>query len=165
MVQVDGAAHLCVGRNDASASAFAHEFSQGDIKIGHLWSRVTPSAAPVAGAYLKVTNSGTKPDRLTGGSTPIADRIEIHQMTMDNGIARMRQLREGIEIAPGASVDLAPGGIHLMLIKPNKQLIEGNSFKATLEFARKGPVEVEFIVQRNAAAETGSSNGHGGHAP
>jgi copper(I)-binding protein len=76
----------------------------------------------------------------------------------------MRQLREGIEIAPGASVDLAPGGIHLMLIKPNKQLIEGNSFKATLEFARKGPVEVEFIVQRNAAAETGSSNGHGGHA-
>lgn len=146
-----------------STSAFAHQFSQGDIKIGHPWSRVSPSTAPVAGAYLTVTNSGTEPDRLTGGSTPIADRIEVHQMTMDDGIARMRPLPDGIEVAPGASVELAPGGIHLMLIKPNQQLIEGSSFKATLEFARAGTVEIEFVVQRNPAVETGSGNEHGGH--
>jgi hypothetical protein len=148
-----------------STSAFAHQFSQGDISIGHPWSRFTPTATPVAGAYLTVTNSGSQPDRLTGGSTPIADRIEVHQMTMDDGIARMRPLPDGVEIAAGASVELAPGGIHLMLIKPNQQLIEGSSFKATLEFARAGTVEIEFVVQRNPTVETGSGNEHGGHTP
>jgi len=124
-----------------------------------------PSAAPVAGAYLTLTNSGTAPDRLTGGSTPIAERIEVHQMIMDDGIARMRLLPGGIEVAPGASVELAPGGIHLMLIKPSQQSIEGDSFKATLEFARAGSVEVEFVVQRNPSAETGNGTEHGGHGP
>jgi hypothetical protein len=52
-----------------------------------------------------------------------------------------------------------------MLIKPNQQLIEGSSFKATLEFARAGTVEIEFVVQRNPTVETGSGNEHGGHTP
>ena len=68
-----------------------------------------PSAAPVAGAYLTLTNSGAAPDTLTGGSTPIADRIEVHQMTMGDGIGRMRPLPKGVEIAAGAQVELAPG--------------------------------------------------------
>ena len=85
-------------------------------------------------------------------------------MTMDDGIARMRPLPDGVEISAGASVELAPGGTHLMLTKPNQQLIEG-SFKATLEFARAGAVEIEFVVQRNPTVDTGSGNEHGGHAP
>ncbi|EBU8090014.1 hypothetical protein DLM19_24225, partial [Salmonella enterica subsp. enterica serovar Agona] len=60
---------------------------------------------------------------------------------------------------------LAPGGIQLMLINPSQQLIEGNSFKATLQFARAGSVEVEFLVQRNASAETGNGTEHEGHGP
>lgn len=147
-----------------SANAFAHEFAKGDIKIGHPWSRVTPSAAPVAGAYLTVTNSGTESDRLIGGSTPVAERVEIHQMTMDDGVARMRPLAEGVEIAAGATAELAPGGTHIMLIKPDRQLVEGERFKATLEFARAGSIEVEFVVQRKAAGETEDSDAHGGHA-
>ncbi|MEO9808558.1 MAG: copper chaperone PCu(A)C [Nitratireductor sp.] len=148
-----------------STAVQAHEFSRGDIRIDHPWSRITPSVAPVAGAYLTVINSGTEADRLTGGSTPIAERIEIHRMTMENGIARMRPLPDGVEIAPGASVELAPGGIHLMLIKPSRQLVEGDRFKARLDFAKGGAVDVEFVVQKNASAETGSGAEHGGHAP
>ncbi|WP_336072094.1 copper chaperone PCu(A)C [Nitratireductor rhodophyticola] len=148
-----------------STVSMAHQFSQGDLRIGHPWSRVMPSAAPVAGAYLTLTNSGAAPDTLTGGSTPIADRIEVHQMTMGDGIGRMRPLPKGVEIAAGAKVELAPGGIQLMLINPSQQLIEGNSFKATLQFARAGSVEVEFLVQRNASAETGNGTEHEGHGP
>lgn len=148
-----------------SANAFAHDFAKGDIKIDHPWSRVTPSAAPVAGAYLTVTNSGTMADRLIGGSTPIAERIEIHQMSIDDGVARMRPLTEGVEIAAGATAELAPGGTHIMLIKPSRQLIEGERFAATLEFARAGAIEVEFVVQRNPEVQTGNGSEHGGHAP
>lgn len=146
-----------------STGAFAHDFSKGAIRIDHPWSRVTPSAAPVAGAYLTVTNLGTEADRLMGGSTPIAERIEIHQMSIDDGVARMRPLTEGVEIAAGATAELVPGGTHLMLIKPSRQLIEGERFTATLEFARAGAIEVEFVLQRNPEVQTGSE--HGGHAP
>lgn len=148
-----------------STDAFAHDFAKGDIRIDHPWSRVTPSAAPVAGAYLTVTNSGTIADRLIGGSTPIAERVEIHQMSIDDGVARMRPLTEGVEIAAGATAELAPGGTHIMLIKPSRQLIDGERFAATLEFARAGAIEVEFVVQRNAEVQTGNGSEHGGHAP
>lgn len=148
-----------------STAAPAHEFSAGDIKIDHPWARVTPSRAPVAGAYLTVQNSGPESDNLVGGSTPIAERIEVHQMSMDGGIARMRPLPEGVKIAPRTTVQLAPGGIHLMLIKPDRQLIEGERFEATLEFARAGSIDVEFVVQRNASIETGNGNEHGGDMP
>src|SRR5690606_36397332 len=115
-----------------STAVSAQEFSSGDIEIGRPWARVMASAAPVAGAYLTVANTGPEPDRLLGGSTSIAVRIEVHQMTMDNGVARMRPLPDGAEIAPGATVELVPGGVHLMLIGPDRLLTEGVSFKATL---------------------------------
>lgn len=148
-----------------STGAIAHDFSKGDIRIDHPWSRVTPSATPVAGAYLTVTNSGTIADRLIGGSTPIAERVEIHQMSMDDGVARMRPLTEGVEIAAGATAELAPGGTHLMLIKPSRQLVEGERFTAILKFARAGAIEVEFVLQRNPEVQTGNGTEHGGHAP
>lgn len=146
-----------------STVAPAHEFSAGDIKIDHPWARVTPALATVASAYLTIRNSGSEPDKLVGGTTSIAERIEIHQMSIDGGIARMRPLPEGVEIGPGTTVKLAPGDIHLMLIKPVRQLIEGERFKATLQFARAGSVVVEFVIQQNASNAT--SNGHGGSMP
>ena len=145
--------------------ALAHDFSAGDIRIGHPWSRVAPAAAPVIGGYLTLTNAGSEPDTLIGGSTPLAERIEIHQMTMEDGIARMRPLPDGVEIAPGSSVELAPGGTHLMFIKPTRPLVEGERIEATLEFSRAGAVKVEFVVQRNASEEPGQADDHSGHTP
>lgn len=148
-----------------STAASAHEFSSGAVVIDHPWARVTAASAPVAGAYLTVTNTGSEPDRLLGGSTPIASRIEIHQMTMDDGVARMRALPDGAEIAPGATIELAPGGMHLMLIGPDRQLVEGDSFKATLEFTRSGTIDVEFVIQRTALGGATGDGEHAGHKP
>lgn len=143
--------------------ALAHDFSAGDIRIGHPWSRVAPAAAPVIGGYLTLTNAGSKADTLVGGSTPLAERIEIHQMSIEGGVARMRPLPDGLEVPAGSSVDLAPGGTHLMLIKPSRPFAEGDRIEATLEFARAGSVRVEFVVQRNASEKPDQADDHSGH--
>lgn len=117
------------------------------------------------GAYLTLTNAGPEADILVGGSTPLAERIEIHQMSIEDGVARMRPLTDGLEVAPGSSVALAPGGIHLMFIKPARPFAEGDRIEATLEFARAGSVRVEFVVQRNAEGKPDMATDHGGHTP
>lgn len=147
----------------ASSVAFAHDYKVGDIKIDHPWSRATPMVAPVAGGYITVTNNGGEPDRLLGGSASLAERVEIHESTTTDGVARMRPLPDGLVIEPGATVELKPGGTHLMFVKPSKQLKEGERFKATLAFEKAGKVDVEFAVQGmgNQPATRQEHEGHG----
>lgn len=127
-------------------SAYAHEFKLGPLEITHPWSRATPPGAKVGGGYLKITNKGTEPDRFLGGSTSAAAKLEIHESTTTDGIARMRPVKDGLAIEPGATVDLAPGGTHLMLVGLRDPLKKGEKIKATLDFEKAGSVEVEFTV-------------------
>src|SRR6185295_20201413 len=91
------AAVLALAVNAASA----HEYKAGSLEIKHPWARATPKGATVAGGYLKLINTGTAPDRLIGGSTEVAGKFEIHEMSTDNGVMKMRMLGNGIEIKPG----------------------------------------------------------------
>ena len=122
------------------------------MEVSRPWSRATPAAAPVGAGYLTLTNRGGEADRLTGGSTEVAARIEVHEMSMDNGVMKMRELPNGLEVKPGASVELKPGGHHLMLMGLKRPLKEGERFKAQLEFAKGGKAEVEFVVQGMGAS-------------
>jgi copper(I)-binding protein len=131
-------------------AAYAQD-SQADYKVGALqisqpWSRATPKGASVAGAYLKITNTGTAPDRLVGGSSPIAGRFEVHEVAMDNGVMKMRPLKDGLEIKPGASVELKPGSYHIMLLDLKQPLKKGDHVKGTLTFEKAGPVDVDYAV-------------------
>lgn len=63
----------------AGPAAFAHDYSAGDLQIDHPWSRATPMVAPVAGGYLKITNTGAESDTFLGGSSPIATAVEVHE--------------------------------------------------------------------------------------
>src|SRR4051794_14901137 len=99
----------------AFSSASAHEYTVGSLKIGHPWARATPKGATVAGGYMKITNNGTTPDRLMGGSTDAAQKFEIHEMSMDGSVMKMRELSNGLEIPPGASIELNPGSFHVMM--------------------------------------------------
>ncbi|HEV7437925.1 MAG TPA: copper chaperone PCu(A)C [Pseudorhizobium sp.] len=74
------------------------------------WPAKAPPVAPVLDDYLTIISAGTESDRLIGGSTPVAERLEIHESSIVDGIARMRPASDGIEIAPGATVELQPGG-------------------------------------------------------
>lgn len=131
----------------------------GALKISAPWARATPKGASVGGGYLKITNTGSVSDRLLGGSTEVASRFEIHQMSMDNGVMKMRPVTGGVEIKPGQTVELKPGGYHVMLTGLKQQLEQGQHFKATLEFAKAGKVVVDFTIEGVGAQNPGSAGG------
>jgi copper(I)-binding protein len=147
----------------ASAQPSTREIVKGDLVIAAPWSRATPQGAAVAGGYLTITNKGTAPDRLLSFSTDLADQPEVHEMKEEGGVMKMRPLKAGLAIPPGATVRLEPGGYHLMLLKLKKPLVEGQRFKATLMFEKAGPVELEFEVRAIGAGQHKGKGGHHGH--
>ena len=128
------------------------------LTIEQPWSRATPGGAKVAGGFLTIRNAGPAPDRLVGGSTGIAGRVEIHETTMADGISRMRELDQGIAVSPGGAVELKPGGYHLMFQDLKQPLKEGDRFTAILRFEHAGERPVEFRVE---GVGTRASTGHG----
>jgi copper(I)-binding protein len=141
------------GLTFVAAEDVPRTFHAGALTIDQPWSRATPKGAPVAGGYLRVTNSGATPDRLVGASFALAGKGEVHEMSMDSGVMRMKQV-PGIEIPPGASVELKPGGYHLMFLNLKDQVAEGARIKGTLVFEKAGTVDVDFQVR---AMNAGSS--------
>jgi copper(I)-binding protein len=119
----------------------------GDLSIDKAWSRATPRGAKVAAGYLTITNNGNAPDRLVGGTSAAASRVEIHHMAMNDGVMTMRPATEGVAIEPGKTVTFGPGGYHLMFMEPKAQLKQGDKLSATLEFEKAGKVDVIFDVQ------------------
>jgi len=119
----------------------------GDIEVKAPWTRATVAGASVAAGFLAIENKGAEADRLTGAATAAAEKVEIHEMRMDGDIMKMRALPEGVEIRPGETVTLKPGGLHLMLLGLKQRLIPGAAVPVTLSFARAGQVAVVLPVQ------------------
>lgn len=130
----------------SAASARAAEFEAGNVQIINPWTRATPKGAEVAGGYMVIRNKGSDPDRLVGGSSDVAGRVELHKMEMEGGVASMRPLEGGLEIKPGESVELKPGSFHVMFVGLKRPLEHGQKIKGTLEFQKAGKVQVEFDV-------------------
>jgi len=149
---------LCAG----FSLAIADEIKAGDLVISQAWSRATPSGAKAGAGYLTITNKGSAPDRLIGGSSDVAGKVEIHEMTMSNGVMKMRPLDKGLEIAPGKTVKLAPSGYHVMLMDLKSQLKRGDKLPITLEFENAGKVTVSFEVEGVGAQGPAGDSGMGG---
>jgi copper(I)-binding protein len=141
--------------------AQAHDYKSSSLHIDHPWTRVTPKGAAVAGGYVKIENKGKTADRLIGASATVAGRTELHEMTMEGSVMRMRALANGIEIPAGGSVELKPGGLHIMFMELKAPLEQGKHFKGTLIFEKAGTVAVEFAVE--GMDSTGGHGGHKGH--
>ena len=137
--------------------AHAHDYKIGDLAIAHPWTRATPKSATVAGGYLKITNTGSTPDRLTGGSVEVARKFEVHEMSMDGGVMKMRELKNGVEIPPGATVELKPGSYHIMMMNLSRPLAKGEKIKGALIFEKAGKVDVEFTVEAMGGAPAGEA--------
>ena len=118
----------------------------GDIVIRHPWMRPTPTGAQAAAAYVTLVNTGKVADRLIGGSTPVAEHFEIHQMAVSHGVMTMRPVEGGLVVPVGGAVELKPGGLHIMLTGLKRQLTLGETVTATLEFQRAGRVTLPFLV-------------------
>src|SRR3984893_15937248 len=129
------------------AAALAKTYTVGSIEVSNPWARATPKGAPVGGAYMTITNKGAEADRLISVASPAASQIDVHQMSMDNGVMSMRPVPGGLEIKPGQTVVLNPESFHLMLMVLKQPLAQGDHMKATLNFAKAGKLEVEFVVE------------------
>jgi copper(I)-binding protein len=135
----------------AMAGAQARDYKVGSIDIAEPWSRATPKGASVAAGYMKITNKGTTADRLISGSSDIAPTFEVHEMSMDNGVAKMRPVKGGLEIKPGETVELKPGSFHVMFVGLKKPLMAGEHVNATLVFEKAGAINVEYDVRAMGA--------------
>jgi copper(I)-binding protein len=142
-----------------SFTASAHEYKAGELKIGHPWARTTAPGQPSGAAYLKLQNKGSAADRFVGGSTPAADRVELHSMSMDGNVMKMRQV-DAIDIAPGQTVELKPGAWHMMLIGLKAPLKAGDKVPLTLKFQKAGEVKVELKIEELAPGAAASAHQH-----
>jgi len=144
----------------AAMPAQAEDVTVGALKISAPWARATPKGASVGGGYMTIANIGSEPDRLLGGSSAIAQEVQVHEMTMDNGVMKMRPVAGGLEIKPGQTVTLKPGGYHMMFMRLTHQLKQGEHFKVTLDFAKAGKVDVDFTTEGIAAQSGGGHDMH-----
>jgi hypothetical protein len=127
-----------------------------DVQITNAWARATPGGAQTAAAY--ATIEAPAGDRLTGASTAAAQKAEIHEMSMDGNVMKMR-LVDGVDLPAGQAVTLKPGGYHIMLSGLAKPLKEGDSFPLTLNFAKAGARQVTVSVAKVGAMGPSSDSG------
>lgn len=155
------AATIVAALQFAAAGARAADYDVGSIHVTAPWARATPKGASAGAAYLTVTNNGTAPDRLSCAGSEAAAQCQIHTMTMDNGVMKMRPLASGIEIKPGETVTLKPGSDHVMLMNLKHPLEAGKTLEATLQLEKAGTLKVEFAILAMGAAAPGAPAGGG----
>ncbi len=130
-----------------SARAVAQSVSVGQIEVIEPYVRAMPSAAKVGAGYAKFRNAGEQPDKLLAVETTAARIVEIHSMTHDDGVMKMRQVEGGLSLPPQSIIELGPSGLHLMFIEPRAPFKVGEAVKATLVFEKAGRLEVSFGVK------------------
>jgi copper(I)-binding protein len=151
---------LTLGAILLSSTVLAHSFTKGELSIGHPWTRATPAGSKVGAGYLKITNNGTQADRLTGATFEEAGNVEIHEMTMEGDIMRMREVTDGIEIKAGETIELKPSSYHLMFMNLKKPITEGPNLKGSLTFEKAGSVDVEYKVEPIGAKDSSDHEHH-----
>ena len=139
-------AALLLAGTFGSGAASAHDYALKSLKIDHPFARATPPGAKVAGVFVAVENTGSQSDRLLSVSTPMAGVAELHEMSVDAGVMRMRGITT-LEVRPGEKVQLKPGGYHVMLSELKQPLKVGDKFPMTLKFQNAGAVEVSVWVE------------------
>jgi copper(I)-binding protein len=138
-------------------SASAQDYTAGDLKIGHPWARKTAPGQLIGGAYVVLRNTGSTPERLLGGSTPVAERVELHSMSMEGNVMKMREV-SSVDIAPGQTVELKPGQYHLMLVGLKAPLKAGDRPPLTLRFEKAGDVKVDLTIEDGPSSQPASSH-------
>ena len=139
----------------------AADYDVGSIHIAQPWSRATPKGATAGAGYMTITNKGTTPDKVSCVSDDASAQCEIHSMTMEGGVMKMRPVEGGLEIKPGETVTLAPSGFHVMFNQLKHPLEQGKTVKATLKFEKAGTVDVEYPVMAIGASAPGAAAGGG----
>jgi copper(I)-binding protein len=116
------------------------------IEFSPAWSRVTSAKLDVGGVFVNISNNSKKDDVLISATTSRVKKVEIHETINDHGVMRMRELKDGIKIPKGATVELKPGTLHIMLLGINEPLKLNDEFDLTLSFKNGKSKKVKVIV-------------------
>lgn len=131
----------------------ARSQSSNAIAIEGPFARATPVGSNVGAGYMTITNKGAAADRLVSATSPVAGEVQVHEMTMQDGVSKMRALPGGLPIEAGKSTTLAPGGSHLMFMGLKAPLKQGDKVSVTLNFEKAGKVDVTLDVQSIGAQQ------------
>ena len=128
------------------------------VRAEQPWARATAPRQTVGGAYVTLTSPVD--DRLMAASSPVAGRAEVHEMTMDGQVMRMREQKDGIALPAGKAVALAPGGYHIMLMDLHKPLLVGQVIAIQLRFQHAPPLDLQVKVAPIGAQGPGMEHAH-----
>lgn len=140
----------------ASSDKKSSEFRVGQIKVENPYTRATVAGQKVAGGFMKIENKGAA-DQLISASSPMAAEMQLHTMSMEGNVMKMREVKV-IDVPANGSVDLKPGGLHLMFMDIKAPLKAGESVPVKLKFQKAGEIEIRLPVR-----ELGGSSGHSKH--
>ena len=135
-----------------SSSVFAQNPAFTNLKIENAYTRATAPGQQVAGGFLKIDNKGNA-DQLIGASSPAAGEVQLHEMAMDGNVMKMRQVKD-IAVPAGTTVELKPGGYHLMFMNLKGPFVAGQTVPVKLKFAKAGEMELKLPV--NAVGSLGA---------
>jgi hypothetical protein len=151
---------LAVWSLSGASIAAAQDYQLKSLHIDHPFARATPPGATSGGAFLTIQNQGATADKLISAHSPVAGMVQIHTMSMDGGVMRMREI-PGLDLPPGATVALNPGSYHLMMLDLKHPLAAGDKLPLTLTFEHAGSVDVMVPVEAMGAAAMVPSDGMG----
>jgi copper(I)-binding protein len=144
-------AAACVGATVILSSHVCAQVLKVDaVTISDAYTRATAPGQQVAGGFLKIQNKGNAPDQLISASSPAAGEVQLHEMSMEGNVMKMRQVKD-IAVPAGGAVELKPGGLHLMFMNIKAPLTAGESIPVKLKFAKAGEVEVKMPVNAMGA--------------
>ena len=118
----------------------------GDLELSGAFTRAMPPRAVTGGGFVTIINNGTEDDRLVSASSPAAEFVETHLMSVENGVMKMQSQPDGFVIRAGETLELKPGGKHLMFIKTSQRFVEGEQVTVTLNFEHAGSVQLKLPV-------------------
>jgi copper(I)-binding protein len=139
-------------------SAVALALAQPKIEVKDPWVRLVPPNAKATAAYMKIENNGTEADKLVAASSNVSKITELHEMAE----GKMRRVK-AIEVPAGKTVELKPGGLHVMLIELKEPLKEGQTVEITLKFEKSGEVKVQAPVRKGMGGMHHHHHHHHGH--
>jgi copper(I)-binding protein len=134
----------------ALAGAALSAVAGGAVEVQNAWARATVKGQMATGAFMTLTAKDGA--RLVGAASPVAGVAQVHEMKMDNGVMKMAELKDGLDLPAGKAVDLKPGGYHVMLMDLKETLAKDSSVPLTLTFKDAKGVESKLELKLPVAA-------------
>ena len=143
-----------------SSSAWA---LAGGITVDNVWGRFSAPGMSMSGVFMDVSNQSKQADVLVGGSTAVAEKVELHNHINDNGVMRMREVPGGIAVAAGETVKLQPGGLHVMLMGLKQPLRLNDTFPVTLKYQSGRTQKITATVNNGSGMQNMHHGEHHDH--